>query len=108
MDLGIKVNDRKKQLGCIVNFLELEFDTLQIKARLRKDKLKKAIEGVAKVLQKKSSITHEELQSLVGLLSFAVKVVYPSQAFFQHLYNTLAKGGKYLHWFKLIRNNFLW
>lgn len=28
MDLGIAVNDKKKQLGCIVDFLGLEFDTL--------------------------------------------------------------------------------
>ena len=68
-----------------------------MEARLPKDKLKKAIEGVAKVLEKKSSTTHEELQSLVGLLSFAAKVVCPDQAFLRCLYDILAKGGKYLH-----------
>ena len=75
------MNDGKKQLGCIVDFLGLEFNILQIEARLPNDKLKKAIEGMAKVLKKKSSTTHEELQSLVGLLSFAAKVVCPDRAF---------------------------
>ena len=76
------MNDGKKQLGCIVDFLGLEFDTLQIETQLLKDKLKKAIERVAKVLEKKNSTTYEELQFLVGLLSFTAKVVCPSQAFF--------------------------
>ena len=53
------------------------FDTLRMEARLPENKLKKAIEGVARVLEKKGSTTHEELQSLVGLISFAAKVVYP-------------------------------
>lgn len=61
----------KKQLGCIVDFLGLEFDTVKMEARLPKDKLEKAIKGVARLLEKRSSTTHEELQSLVGLLSFA-------------------------------------
>ena len=53
--------------------------------RLPEDKLKKAIEGVARVLEKKSSTTHEELQSLVGFFSLVVKVVYPGQAFLRRL-----------------------
>lgn len=47
-------------------------------------------------MEKKTSTTHKELQSLVGLFSFAVKVVYPGRAFLRRLYDTLAKGGKYL------------
>lgn len=96
-NLGVGVNDDKKQLGCIVNFLGLEFDTLRMEAQLPKDKLKKTIEGVAGVLERRSSTTHEELQSLVGLLSFAAKVVCLGRAFLRRLYDALAKGGKYLH-----------
>ena len=108
VDLGISVNGEKKQLGCIVDFLGLEFDTLLREARLPKDKLKKAIEGVAIILERKSSTTHEELQSLVGLLSFAAKVFYPGRAFLRRLYDRLAKGGKYLHWSKPIGDDLLW
>ena len=66
-----------------------------MKARLPKDKLKKALDGVKKILEKKSSTTHKELQSLVRLLSFAATVIYPGQA--RRLYDGLAKGEKYLH-----------
>ena len=54
------------------------FDTLRMEAQLPENKLKKAIEEVVKVLEKKGFTTHEELQSLVGLISFATKVLYPS------------------------------
>ena len=40
------------------------------------------MEGVAKVLEKKSFTTYEELQSLVSFLSFTAKVVCLGQAFF--------------------------
>ena len=99
-DLGVGVNGDKKQLGCIVDFLGLEFDTVKMEARLPKDKLEKAIKEVAKLLEKRSSTTHEELQSLIGFLSFAAKVIYPGRAFLRQLYDALAKGGKYLHWHK--------
>ena len=87
---GCGVNDEKKQLGYIIDFLGLKFDTLQMEARLSKDKLNKAIEGVTKFLEKKSSTTHEELQSLVGLLSFVAKVIYPGRTFLWQFYNALA------------------
>ena len=49
-DFGIKVNDKKKQLGNIIDFLGLELDTLQIKAWLPKDKFNKTIKKVTKIL----------------------------------------------------------
>ena len=63
---------------------------------------------MTKILEKKSFTIYEELQFLVGFLFFATKVVYPGRAFLRRLYDTLAKGGKYLHWFKPIRNDLLW
>ena len=101
------VNDVKKQLGCIIDFFGLEFDTLGIEARLLKDKLKKAIEEIARVLERRSSTTYEELQSLVGFLSFATKVVCLGRAFLRRLYNALAKSGKYLHQSKPTGNDLL-
>lgn len=58
-NLGISVNDEKKQLGCVVDFLGLEFDILWMETRLMEDKLKKAIEGVPRVLEKKSSTIYK-------------------------------------------------
>ena len=108
VDLGGGVNGKKKQLGCIVDFLGLEFNILLMEAQLPKSKLKKAIKGVARILEKKSSTTHEEPQSLVGLFSFATKVVYPGRAFLRRLYDGLAKGGKCLHWSMPIKNDLFW
>ncbi len=91
------VNGEKKQLGCNFDFLGLKFDNLLIKAWLPKDKLKKAMKKVTKILEKKSSTTHKELESLVGFLLFTAKVVCLSRAFLRRLYHRLVKDGKYLH-----------
>lgn len=64
---------------------------------MSKDKLKKAIKAVVKILKKKNPTIHKELQFLVDFFFFAAKVVYPGQAFFQHFYNRLAKDGNNLH-----------
>ena len=69
--------------------------------------MNKAIERVTKILKKKISTTHEELQSLVGLFSFIATVIYLSRALLQRLHNTLAQGGKYLHLSKPIADNLL-
>lgn len=82
----MSVNGKKKQFSCIIDFFGLKFDTLLIEAQLRKDKLKKAIKKVVKILEKKSSTTYKELQSLVGLFFFTAKVVYPGRAFLQWCY----------------------
>lgn len=105
-DLGVGVNRDKKQLGCLVDFLGLIFDTEKMEARLPKDKLEKAIQGVAELLEKQSSTTHEKLQSLVGLLSFAAKFFTRAEHFSDGF--ALAKGGKYLHLSKPIKNDLLW
>ncbi len=49
----------------------------------------------------------KKLQYLVGLLSFAAKIVCSGRAFLRRLYDALAKGGRYLHWFKPIGNDLL-
>lgn len=54
MNLGIDINNRKKQLGCIIDFLRLEFDILPIRTWLLKNKLKKVIERKIKIFEKKS------------------------------------------------------
>lgn len=53
------------------------------------------------MLEKRSSTTHKELQSLVRLLSFAAKVVYPGQHFSDDSMTDL-------HWSKPIGDDLLW
>ena len=66
---------QKKAIRLHYDFLGTEFDIILMKARLPKNKLIKTIEQVTRILEKKSSTPHKELQSLVGLLSFVAKVV---------------------------------
>ena len=86
--LGLKVNRNKDKLHTVVDFLGIELDTVLMQARLPEDKLQKAIELVNSALRKKS-IPLEELQTLVGFLAFASKVVIPGRAFLRRLYNAL-------------------
>lgn len=56
----MSINDKKKQLDYIIDFLGLKFNILQIKTWLSKNKFKKIIKKVIKVLKKKNSIIYEE------------------------------------------------
>ena len=59
-----------------------------MEARLPADKLARARSLVATHLNN-SSISHSELQSLVGFLSFAARVIVPGRAFLRRLFNSL-------------------
>lgn len=52
-----------------------------MKAELLKDKLIKVMKEIEKVLKKRSSTIHKELQFLVDFFSFIAKIVYLGQTF---------------------------
>lgn len=54
------------------------------------------MQEVRRVLKKRSFITYEKLQSLIGLFFLAAKVVYSGQIFLRRNDETLAKSKKYL------------
>ena len=87
--LGFCVNSDKDKISTINDFLGIELDTILMEARLPPEKLAKAIELVNAALRKKS-ISIENLQSLVGFLAFAAKVVIPGRAFLRRLYDALS------------------
>lgn len=89
-DLGIAINYDKDLTGTTVDFLGIELDTILMQARLLSDKLQEAKNRVETALQK-SSLSRDELRSLVGFLSFAAKVVIPGRAFLRRLFNELTK-----------------
>lgn len=67
-----------------LTFAGIELDTEQMEARLPIEKQKKAIAKIqAMLLVKKTTL--RELQSLIGLLNFACKVVVPGRAFLRRL-----------------------
>lgn len=77
----MNINKDKKLLSFIIDFLELEFNTMLMEAKLPKDKLIKVMKKVERVLEKRSSTIHKELQSLVDFFSFIAKIVYLGQTF---------------------------
>ena len=79
----------------------VEVDTDLMEVRLPKDKLQELIPLVASCAKKKK-LSVRALQSLVGKLNFACRVVVPGRAFLRRLHNLLRGRTKKHH---LIRIN---
>jgi hypothetical protein len=88
-DLGFAVKEKKSITGTTVDFLGLEIDTQAMEARLPSEKQAKALLLVRTYLKRKS-LTLLELQSIIGFLSFAAKVVPLGRPFLRRLYNALS------------------
>ena len=107
-DLGLLIKAEKDRIGHILDFLGIELDTILMQARLPEDKLQKAKDLVKSALSK-TSISKEELDSLIGFLCFAAKVVVPGRAFLRRLFDHQAKAtGLYIHLNQEIRADLLW
>ena len=70
---------------CLV-FAGIELDTILMQLRLPGDKLQKCRAAVRNMTGRRST-TLKNLQSLIGLLNFACKVVVPGRAFLRRLIN---------------------
>lgn len=88
LELGIKVNIKKNVCSTTAEFLGIELDSMKMEARLPANKLAKARKAVEAALGK-DYILHADLQSLVGFLSFAAKVVSPGRSFLRRLFDAL-------------------
>lgn len=87
-ELGLKVNHKKDICDSIAEFLGIELDSIAMEARIPQKKLEKARLAVATALQG-HFITHSDIQSLVGCLSFAAEVVVSGRAFLRRLFDAL-------------------
>lgn len=89
-DLGIPMASGKTEgpTHCLT-FLGIELDTQRMRARLPDAKLTE-LKALAEVWVEKSSCTGAELQSLVGSLSFACKVVRPGRFYLRRLITHMA------------------
>jgi hypothetical protein len=106
-DLGLKVNTKKNVCGHVAQFLGIELDTEAMEARLPADKLARARAQIRTMLHR-SSVAYKELQSLVGLFSFASKVIIPGRPFLRRLYDALRREVFYLHVTPAIRADLEW
>lgn len=89
-DLGLSVNHTRDVIGTIAEFLGTEFDSILMQARLPPDKLARARNSVEDLLNR-TTISHHELESAVGFLSFAAKVVIPGRAFLRRLFDAIRR-----------------
>ena len=69
-----------------LTFAGIEIDTVEMSALLPADKLTNAKQIINNALRK-TKLTLRELQSIVGFLNFACKVVVPGRAFLRRLIN---------------------
>ena len=102
--LELRVNKKKDVSGTTAEFIGIEFDTLAMQARLSEEKLHKAKEAVDLLLHQRS-FRHKDLESLVGFLSFASKVVPPGRTFLRRLYDALASQAAYIRMDEKIRRD---
>ena len=106
-DLGLAVNHSKDAMGTIADFLGIEFDSTLMKARLPPDKLARA-RNTIKDLLNRPSISHQELESAVGFLLFAAKVVVPGRAFLRRLFDALRKSQSFYRITPAMKADLLW
>jgi hypothetical protein len=91
--LGIPIaNEKTKGPSTVITFLGVEFDTINMELRLPSEKLQKLQLQLDHILYK-DKITLLQLQSLLGSLNLACRVVRPGRVFLRRLYDvsTLVK-----------------
>ena len=69
-----------------LTFAGIELDCLKHEVRLPREKVEKCREVVIQFLSSKR-VTLKELQSLIGLLSFACSIIKPGRVFLRRLIN---------------------
>ena len=89
--LKVPINESKTCLPSTTKVIfRIELDAVQMQARLPQDKLSKLHDALVST-PKRKKVTLHELQSLLGFLNFACKVVTPGCCFLRRLTN-LTKG----------------
>ena len=106
-ELGLSVNHSKDAMGTKAEFLGIEFDSITMQGRLPPDKLARARNTVESLLNK-VTISHQELETTVGFLSFAAKLVIPGRAFLRRLFDALRRPAKFIHVTKAMKEDLRW
>ena len=80
-NLGVPIAPNKTEGPCTtLKYMGIILNTVRMEARLPVDKVERIRASLA-LLQKKKSYTLKELQSLIGTLNFACKVISPGDPF---------------------------
>ena len=95
-NLNIPISAAKTEGPCqIIQFMGIILDSQKMEARLPEDKIER-IRTALRTFQSKRSTTLQELQSLIGTLNFACKVIPPGRPFLQRIIE-LTRGVKKPH-----------
>ena len=107
--LNINIKIEKSFVKFIAIFLNIELNIVNMIVRLFANKQKTVLEKIDVVLKTKS-ISYEALESLIGLLFFACKVVISEKSFLRHFYDALAASEREHHIKinKTVKIDFLW
>ncbi len=84
----------------VLEFMGILLDTVKMQARLPPDKIEK-LHALFEEFQHRRSCTLKELQSLIGTLNFACKVVPPGRPFLQRMIALTRNVSKQHHHIKL-------
>ena len=96
-DINIPVKHAKTVFPCNCCAVHgVEIDTVKFELRLPADKLEK-INKMLSGMYKRRTVTLKELQSLLGLLSFACTAIVPGRAFLRRLYQLTCGVKKSYH-----------
>ena len=110
--LGVPLAMEKVEGPCtVLSFLGIELDTMSLQMRVPADKLHKVKDVVSHWLQRRKACKKRELQSLVGLLNHACKVVRPGRLFLRRLVETMETAKHAVHWVRLntsFRSDLVW
>ena len=102
-DLGVPIAQHKTEGPAnVLTFLGLELDTLLMEARLPQDKLVTYTQDVANALTL-SKISLRDLQSIIGKLQFATRVIPSGRAFLRRLHNLTIGIEKPFYFIRLTR-----
>lgn len=109
--LGVPVAEQKMEGPTVcLTFLGIELDTVHMIRRLPAHKLRELQELVGEWLSRKSCKI-KDLQSLVGKLQHACKVVRPGRTFLRRMFELLKGGARKQPWIRLnssFRSDLLW
>ena len=101
LSLNLPVKHEKTVLPSTIVVLHgIEVDTLNMTLRLPLDKLCDARQKV-RSMAKRVKVTLVELQSLLGTLNFACRVIVPGRAFLRRLHDLTRGGTKPDHWIRI-------
>lgn len=101
LKVGIPLaKDKTEGPTTCLTFAGIELDTVAMEARLPKDKKTKALDHIQAIMYRKST-TLRDLQSIIGLLNFACRVVWPGRAFLRRLINLTIGPTKPSHHIRL-------